>query len=714
MNERIYELTKLTLNGEMCPQALETEFDRNDIFLPEHEMQTKRIHDYVMNQKPILTELQTMTGQFLMITANPKNRILGDYMHSESLPQVDNFLMPYFYKKPIENLSTFEWEHASPDYGQIIKKGISGLIADIEASKEAHKGDAKKTDFLNCLKSVAETLIEWAHKCSEEALSLSVKTDNAEYKENLRQMSERLKRIPEQPAESFRDAVQAIYVLFSYEPDSLGTLDRTLYPYYKKDLESGAITREDAKAVLQELFLSLQANTPKSSHNFTRGGQSHFCVGGYDENHEDAFNDLSMLIIEALTELPTYIPEVSLRWTRKLSSDIFNKVLETAVNDSNSRIAFINDEVKIGAAMDIAKIPYETACKYTSVGCNEVAYPGSMFVGSSNTNILRSVENTMFNRETDITAADTWEKFFEIYKTELCGDLDLMLDYDNKFNSIRAREDCWVTALLFPDCIKEGKSFTQGACKYAVSGAGLIGIPNVIDSLSVIKQFVYDEKIVSMRELVDALKDNWEGHKELLSLIKKRGKFFGNDDETSNAVAALLTETIYTHTKDKTNFLGYHLMYGNLQGYNEHHKIFGSAMRATPDGRSDGEMLKFGLGQSGGYDREGLTALLNSVAKCDKHGIISGGPSVTNVYLDEQLVKNEANFPKTAKLLETYFRNGGSQFQLNYASKEDLINAKSKPEEYSKLRVRVSGFSDFFVNLNEPIQDDIIKRTVKS
>lgn len=109
-----------------------------------------------------------------------------------------------------------------------------------------------------------------------------------------------------------------------------------------------------------------------------------------------------------------------------------------------------------------------------------------------------------------------------------------------------------------------------------------------------------------------------------------------------------------------------------------------------------------------------MSALLNSVAKCDEHAVISGGPSVTNLYLDEKLITNRDNFPKTAKMLETYFLSGGSQFQINYVSQEELKAAKINPKEHSNLRVRVSGFSDYFVNLNDAIQDDIVNRTVKS
>ncbi|MBD9009734.1 MAG: hypothetical protein EGR16_05315 [Clostridiales bacterium] len=709
MNERIAELSKLTLEGKMLPTYTSVKFDRMDLFLPEHQKQSKRIYDYIMAQKPVITEYQTMTGHMKLDV----KEISGPFMNARSLKNTDEALR-YFYNKPIDNLSTFEWLHATADFGKIIRMGIKGLIEDIEKSKQKYKDDAEKISFLDSLKMVADALIKWAHKCSAEVFEFAQGLNNAEYKKNLLRLSEALKKVPQYPAGSFYEAVLSIYILFSYEPDGLGTLDRILYDYYKNDVKKGILTKEEAKEILQELFLMLQANTRKGSANFTRGGESHFCVGGYDENGEDVFNDFSMLILEAMCELPTYIPQISLRWTKKLPFETFLKVLDMSVNDKNNRIAFVSDEVKIYAATHIAHFPYEVACRYSSVGCNELTYPGGFFAGTTNTNMLRSIENTLYNRKDELLAADTWGKFFDIYKSELFKDVDLMIRYDNEFMRIRAKDTSYVTSLLFTDCIESAKTFTKGSCKNVVSGADLIGITNVIDSLCIIKQFVYDEKIITMSEMIDALKNNWSGYEELRELIKRRGKFFGNDDETSNYIAKLFCETLYEYTKDKTTELGYHLLFGNLQGYNPHHQIFGSGTRATPDGRRDGEMLKFGIGQSGGYDREGLTALLNAVSKCDKHCILSGGPSVTNLYLDEKLVLNKDNFIKTAKLLETYFKNGGSHFQLNYVSQDDLRKAKIAPENYKNLRVRVSGFSDFFVNLTDSVQDEIIRRTVKS
>ena len=240
-----------------------------------------------------------------------------------------------------------------------------------------------------------------------------------------------------------------------------------------------------------------------------------------------------------------------------------------------------------------------------------------------------------------------------------------------------------------------------------------IGITNVIDSLIVVKQFVFDEKTIPMSELIAALQADWVGYQDLRTVILKKGDFFGNDTVRSNEVAQRLYADLYKYLKGKKNLFGYQWLIGDLLGYNEHHKWFGEKMGATPDGRMAGEHLKFGLGQNGGKDRNGLTALLNSIAKLDPNGI-GCGSTVTNVTIDEKLIKNDENFEKTVDMFETYFKNGGVHFQLTYVSKEDLISAKKTPDEYKHLRVRVTGFSDYFVRLQDSIQDDVIARTEHS
>lgn len=701
MNNRIEELLKLTLNGELYAKTTKTEYDREDLFLEREEMESKRLCQYILNQEPVITEFSKMTGFF-----NCDGTIVGDAFrrggHKYSKELFENF-----YLKNIDNLSVNEWQHATADYKALFEKGIKGIVEDIDQSIKTHD---KKEEilYLEALKRVAEALIKWAHKCSEKALELSKNVENKEYKENLITLSKTLLKVPENKPSSFYEAVLSLYLCFSTDPDSVGTLDRYLNPFYEADIKNGVLTREEAKEYLQELFLMLQSAACKTW--FTRGAESHFCVGGYLPDGSDGFCELSKLILESLVELPMWIPQVTLRWTEKLSKEDFKYVLDLERKDPNKRIAFQNDEKRIKAYTEICGFPFEKAVSYTTVGCNEPAFTGSVAGSNSKINFLKSMATIFHDKADKIKNINNFEDFYGVFFDELSADIEKGYDYDDKYNSIKARDLNYLSAIFFQGCVEKAKSLTQGAADYVIASPMCLGITNVIDSLIVVKQFVFDEKIVTMAELIDALQNDWVGYEDLHMLILNKGDFFGNDTERSNYVAQKLYRSLYEFLKDKTNLFGYHWLIGDLTGYNPHFKWFGEKTKATPDGRFNGEPLKFGLGQSGGRDREGLSALLNSIAKIDPSGI-GCGSTVTNITLDEQLIKNDDNFEKTVDMLETYFKMGGVHFQLTYVSKEDLEKAKITPEEYKNLRVRVSGFSDYFVKLNEDLQDDIIKRT---
>ncbi len=332
-----------------------------------------------------------------------------------------------------------------------------------------------------------------------------------------------------------------------------------------------------------------------------------------------------------------------------------------------------------------------------------------MVFGFDPMNIVRSVENTFYKRCDDIINARDFEEFFAIYKEELFRDLWEAEKISKGFQDIRARDCNIVSNVFLEGCIENARSCTQGGLSRYIAVGMPIGLSNVIDSLSITKQFVYDEKIISMSELILALKNNWNGYEDLRSIILKKGNFFGNDDECSNNIARRLMDSL-GEWNNTENYLNKKWLFGNLVGYNEHHKFFGNATKATPDGRYCGDMINFGIGQNEGKDRNGLTALLNSVAKCDPKAVLTG-PSVTNIMLDEQLIGNDDTFDKLVYLFESYFKNGGTHFQLTYVSKEDLIEAKKETEKHRNLRVRVSGFSDYFIFLNDGLQDEIILRT---
>ena len=705
MKKRIENLTNLTLKGEMYAHPVATKFDREDLFLSRQQMESQRLCAFILNQEPVLTEYSKMTGFF-----NCDSSVVGDAFRRMG-HKAWEAIKKDFYLKAIDNLSTFEWQHATADYKKVLEKGIKGILEEINESLKVHT-ETEQTEFLNALKDVANALIAWAHKCSGKALELSKTVENEEYKENLETLSKALLNVPEKKPNSFYEAVLTIYICFSADPDSVGTLDRYLRPFYEYDIENGVITREEAKEYLQELFLMLQSATSITSSNFTRGGESHFCIGGYLSDGTDGFCDLSRLILEALLELPTWIPQVTLRWTAKTPKEVFKFALDCERKDPNKRIAFQNDEKRIKCYTEICGFPFEKAVGYTTVGCNEPAFLGAIIGSNSKINFARSTETLFHKKSKKIIAAKTFDEYYEIFLQELFSDLDIAYEYDDKYNRERAKDINYLSSIFFQGCIEKAKSLTQGAGDVVIASPMLMGIPNVIDSLIIVKQFVFDEKIVTMKELVSAVQNDWTGFEDLHTLIKNKGDFFGNDTERSNYVAQKLYHSMYEYLRDKTNLFGYHFLMGDLFGYNPHFKWFGEKMGATPDGRKAGESLKFGLQQSGGYDRNGLSALLNSIAKVDPSGI-GCGATVTNFLIDEQLIKNDDHFEKTVDMLLTYFKMGGVHFQLTYVSKEDLLNAKVTPENYKNLRVRVSGFSDYFVKLNESIQDNIIERTTQ-
>ncbi len=526
-------------------------------------------------------------------------------------------------------------------------------------------------------------------------------------------MSQNLKRVPAFPAENFYEAIQCLYFCFDFVSDSLGLPDRWLYKFYKKDIANGTLTEDFAKELLQELFIRVQSCTPLTSPHFTKGGESNFSLGGYTVEGEDGYNELSELILNSLLELPLYIPQVTFRWTKKTPFELLYHIMDLERKDPHQRIAFVNDDVKIECLMNNCHVSWEEAVNYVTIGCNMIALSGGVWYGTGYVNQVKALNDTLYTRREDITKAATFDDFFEIYKEELHKLLTRDKEVGDQLHRYASKDECVLGSLFMTGCIEKGLSMHKGGASGFSEMGGGVGLMCTIDSLAIIKQFVYDERLVSADEMLDALENNWEGYEELYNLIMKKGRFFGNDYEPADEVAKRVTTAINDFVKDKTDIFGKHYIGVIAPGYREYHKVFGAITGATPDGRYKGEPFKtIGAGQTEGRDKEGLTALLNSVAKYDPTRHFSG-VTVTNVNLESALIYNDKNFEKTVRLFETYFINGGAQLQFNAVKTEDLLAAKKTPEKYKSLRVRVSGFSDYFTNLSEPMQDNIIKRSVQ-
>jgi len=619
-------------------------------------------------------------------------------------------LMSKYYRKIQDDLAVFEWQHSVQDYGYTINNGIVGYEKRIEQALPKFGADEEKTEFLKALKYTARTIVAWAHRCSEKVAEYAATCEDKSVKDRFNRLSADLLVVPEYPAKNFRQAVLSIYVCFEMLPDGLGTLDRNLYRFYKSDIENGIINENEAAELLAELFIRVQAHTPRESDNFHKSAECHFVVGGYLPDGSDGFNELSKLILKTLVSLDTEIPECSLRWTPKLSLEDFRFVMNCERNDKARRIAIVNDEPRIRGLQKHLGLDFATSCNYTMVGCNEPCLQGTIWMGGNDMNVARTIVSLLFGREKEAVECKSFDEFYALFENVLETEFDEWLKYDKIFDEYRSRDINVLSSLFIDGCIENAQSVTRGGGKIKIGGPNLIGIICLIDSLTVIKQYVYDEKKVSMPTLIDALKNDWAGYERLRIDILRNAKFFGNGEQISDDISKRLSYSLLKISCDKKMSQGQTIIFGSLEGYNPYHELFARLMPATPDGRRKGESYMIGVGQANGKDRNGLAAVLNSVAQMDPADIICG-PFLCNVTVDQSLVTDDKKFNKLVNVLETYFRHGGMHVQLNYLSAGELENAQKHPELYRDLKVRVSGYSGYFVRLDKSIQDEIILRT---
>lgn len=710
MEQRVIDLAKLLNQKDLYEQPVtDIEYDPLDLALPEAQFNAKRIMEYTLAQSVYLTEDNRFTGMVRFNNPPVPGDIFGRRGHRYFTEARNAFYAPHYR----ENLVVLEWQHAAPNYKYILENGVEGSLAKIEHYKGVYREMPEKLAYLEAMETVCRGVLRWSEKCADTHEAAAKACADPVRKAELLRLASVCRKVPRKPAESFYEALQSIIFCFQFLPDSVGTIDRTLYPLYRKDLETGELTTEQAKSLIGELFIHFCNHDPVGTVNADRTAQCHFSIGGYTEEGEDGFTDLSRLMVETLMELDIRRPAMSLRWTKKTPFEVLRFMLDCERRDKHKRFAFTNDEPRVKALMEICGFSFADAVKYTMVGCNEPSFPGTLWMGGCTGNAVRSLTNTLYHRTDEIVKCKNFEEFYAIYRQELAKDIDRIIWYQDAFNDIRAKDHHVLSSFLLDGCIENATAPNQFGCEKKIGGFNLMGITCVIDSLTVIKQFVFDEKRTDMAHLVQTLRDNWESDKTLRTEILKTAKFFGNNEPLSNEMARRFTGELYALTKDRKLKCGVNILIGTLAGYHTHHMKYGAMSPATPDGRRDGEGLMVGTGQAGGKDRKGLLALMQSLAQMDPNGILCG-PNVCNMLMDETLIRDDGHFEKVCRMIETYFNLGGTHVQLNYVSKEVLLAARKTPENYQNLKVRVSGYSASFVALPALHQDEIINRTVKT
>ncbi len=516
--------------------------------------------------------------------------------------------------------------------------------------------------------------------------------------------------VSEHAPRSFHEAVQLFYLIFWLcGHDSPGPMDRYLYPCLKHDLDRGAISIERAQELIDCLWLKFEE---KTAYGVTIGGQL--------EDGSDACNELTHLCLDAIRRLRLLSPRTAFRWHEDVSPEAFAHACEVIAGGA-SFPALINDHALIAGLCDRG-VALEHARNYSFVGCGQT-YPHARGHGSYEDIIVNSakpLELTLNNGVDPVTKnrigletgdaadLDTYEAFHEAYRAQMAHHLTEQIE---NVNQHRARHrDRWhncLRSLVTYSCVERGLDWHAGGADYSEGMVDMVGFTTVTDSLLVIRQAVYEDKVITLPDLRDLLSNNWEGAEDLRERLLRRVPKFGNDDPTADAVMVEELDWINRHVRShKTVFGG---PWGiDIIGWSGAAEL-GKTTGATPDGRHKGESLADCAGPAQGRNVNGLTATLRSMVKLP-HGEIHG-PLVLSLRFPKQAVAGPEGRAAMMSMVETYFRGGGQDLQISIASTDEMKAAQCDPESHRDLVVRVGGFSAYFIHLDKMFQDDMIARS---
>ncbi len=615
----------------------------------------------------------------------------------------------------------------------VFKYGIKGLIQKAEKRlKNFSLEDTEKRVFLQSVIILCTAVKNFIQRFSLLAEGEAKNEPNIDRKKELIEISEICRNISENLPTSFKEAIQLIYfnqLICGLEDGgfavSIGRLDQYLYPYYLKDKSEGKISDEEVQFLIECFYIKLTmlwnyviskgiiaAEGPPLSENLT--------IGGLDRKGNDATTELSHIMLDAYTHLKTVQPTFSVRIHEKTPEDFIVKVGESI--KSGSSIALFNDDIMVKSLEDLG-FTLEDAREYAPIGCVEPQHPYKSY-GSTNANqlnLVKCLELALTNGIDMFTRVDygvkydkeiaSYEDLWEAYINQMKYFIKYMvLTMDTLDTAIAELTPQPFLSATTDNCIENGLDVTKGGAIYNFTGAQLLGLATVADSLAVIKQMVFEEKLLPFEDLVQMLMKNFRGSyqgkkgSEWRQIFINNVPKYGNDDDYVDSIAVDVVKAYCTEILKHKNNRGGQFNPGILS--TTFHLAFGVFTAASANGRKSRDTLSNGLGPTNGMDKNGPTAVLNSVKKLD-HLLISNGSSLILAFHPNSLIIDK--FPA---LIRTFFNyNGGFQVQFNIVGKEILLEAQKNPDEYRDLVVRVAGYSVLFTELSKVAQEDIINRT---
>jgi pyruvate formate-lyase/glycerol dehydratase family glycyl radical enzyme len=621
--------------------------------------------------------------------------------------------------------------------GKIYRKGFLDFKKDIEESIGRldflnDPGAFRKREELTAMYICADAIIHYAGRHAERAEKLARKEKNPKRKKELEKIAAVCRRVPAHAPRSFWEALQYYWfvhlgVIIEYNTwDSFnpGRLDQHLYPFYTKGLRDKSLTREKAKELLQAFWIKFnnQPAPPKVGVTAQESGTyTDFALintGGVRPDGSDAVNDLSFLILDVVEEMRILQPSSMVQISKK-NPDQFLKRALRIVKTGFGQPSIFNTDAIVQELVRQGK-SVEDARQGGASGCVETgAFGKENYNLTGYFNLTKVLEITLNNgldpRTGKMIGTRTGnpEKFtqygelFEAFRKQLRYFVEIKVRGNNIIERLYAEYlPSPYLSILIDDCIANGKDYHDGGARYNTSYIQGVGLGTMTDTLTSIKYNLFDKKEVSMRQMLRALKNNFQGYESLRQRFLNKTPKYGNDDDYADEVMRTIFEAYFQAVDGRPNTKGGNYRINLLP--TTVHVYFGDVVGATADGRKASQPLSEGVSPVQGADRHGPTAVIKSVAKMDH---IRTGGTLLNQKFTPQLLADQEGIDKMSHLVRAYFKMDGHHVQFNVVSADTLRDAQRHPEKYRDLIVRVAGYSDYFVDLSAELQDEIIKRT---
>ena len=614
--------------------------------------------------------------------------------------------------------------HLVPGFPRVLELGFEGIAERarrrLQELKAGDRDYQQRKDFYESVIVSADAVCAYSYRYAELAERMAAESTTEDRRAELLEVAERCRRVPAKPPESFMEALQSIQmthnaVIISYGVDNIftpGRVDQYLYPYYRKDLEAGLITREQALDALEEYLVKITSNSIF--------GPNHITIGGIDKEGNDVTNELSFLFMEALENIRGMGAGLAVRISHQTPRDFLLRAC--AVNQYTAGVGFYNDDIVIRDLMDDG-YSLQDARNYSVVGCVEPEGTGDSYSSTALNGFWLTgvLELALGQGKRPITGSNQVGlptpdprgfRSFDEMKDAFEKQLAFVIEKGVAMKEVTDR----VFADHFPNpvlsstiegCLESGHDATRGGARYNHACVNVQGLGTVTDSLAAIKWAVFDEKVVTMEELLKVMSVNFRGYDSLRTTLLRKAPKYGNDDPRADDIAAWVSE-IFTREGGKyTSWRGGRYRCSMVSSATQ--VVEGLFCMATPDGRLALEPISNSMSPSNGMEMSGSTALLKSAALAGDANYSDG--TALNIRVNPSAIKSEENLGKFASLIEAYFVMGGRQVAFSPLDAETLRDAQAHPEKYPDLTVKVSGYSARFAELVKQLQDDIIART---